>query len=689
MKKFWLYAFLVWHGMIYSGDLAEYRQLVRDNDWSAALQTAIDRTGDGTLCLPPGHYLLKSPLVVSKNLMIIFEGGAVLEGSGEAVMIHRAGELVLEGRGAKGRLVGKNKKGCLIDLNQIQEKSDLSLTMRNMELAGINGISGGKSPEPIRSLEIYGSQFSCSGVAVGVNGPELGQLRIENSIFDGPDRGIFILSPIPNGAVVRGNMVRNAGRQAIRLGGGKATQIADGCTTYMLSAQVHENQILGGGHRASVRDSYIHGILIYGHNVSVQGNIIRDFNRGEPVPGAACGHHIPAADGTSQRGRLIDTDTVKGRRLAGSAIYLKANRSIVQGNICTNSGWRSVIEIKTGGKEHFVSVVNNVVDGRSLAIDDSYVFECNSGYSLWSGNLVYDVPDKAFAVRSGCNNTFRDNVIINAKIGFALSGVEPGRGEMIAGNRFVNVEREIAVQGNSNFLDASGIFLPPPTLLADPDELPAPGPPVHGRMLIMGGKLLVCVSEQGQYFWKEFSGVPYRVRQWQVNGPELLFNSDQSTDRASGNTELDNPLHRGWRVTMRSAREEKLEPSGEYISYDRENFRTGNQSLKIAFKDTSGTWILSQPARLKPGRRYRLTALVRGEEPRNLKLNMVFSNRVGRQVQAENTADWQMLSLDFTTPAKVSSGTVQLQCSHSSDGKAAWLDSVSLKELIPAGPPTN
>ena len=62
-------------------------------------------------------------------------------------------------------------------------------------------------------------------------------------------------------------------------------------------------------------------------------------------------------------------------------------------------------------------MVNNVVDGKSLAIDESYAFECNSGRSLWANNIVYDVPQQAFVVRSGFENTFMNNLIVNARVG--------------------------------------------------------------------------------------------------------------------------------------------------------------------------------------------------------------------------------------------------------------------------------
>ena len=153
--------------------------------------------------------------------------------------------------------------------------------------------------------------------------------------FTNGNTGLQINAAIPKGAVVTGNILRNIGRIAILLG--KSGQIAEGCTTHVPNAIVHDNQILKGGHGAGTKHSYIHGILVYGHNVSVQGNIIRDFNRGVPVPGASAGHQI-VENGKVYRERFRK-EGKQAIRLAGAAIYLKANRAIVHSNICTNSGW--------------------------------------------------------------------------------------------------------------------------------------------------------------------------------------------------------------------------------------------------------------------------------------------------------------------------------------------------------------
>lgn len=129
---------------------------------------------------------------------------------------------------------------------------------------------------------------------------------------------------------------------AIRIGGGAANMIDDGAVDYVSSVIVHANHVLGGGQRAPERTSYIFGILVYGNNVSIQGNVVRDFNRGEPVPGERVGHHFKLENGTWHRGPWVARDGNPRVRLAGAAIYAKARYGVISNNVCTNSGWTSV-----------------------------------------------------------------------------------------------------------------------------------------------------------------------------------------------------------------------------------------------------------------------------------------------------------------------------------------------------------
>ncbi len=650
-------------------------------------------TQHAMVTLQPGTYTLASALVIHEDRTIVFQNGAELTGAFSGLIRHQGGCLVLEGIGKAGVIRSTSPGGTrgyltedrasLLDLNHADNDSNLPvLIMRNMAFYGFNGVDGylqNEGKKGVRRVEILNCYFDCKEKAIGFNLPELGEIRVENCTIENCDEAIMVNCPVPGGVIVRGKTIRNFGRRGMMLG--KAGQVADGCTTHLPSAIVQDNQLLGGGQRATLNDAYIQGILIYGHNVSVIGNIVRDVNRGKAVPGEL-GRVIVDEEGKEIVGIRIDTEQQKHRRLAGAAIYLKANRALVQGNICTNSGWRSVIEIKTGGKEHFVSVVNNVVDGRALSQEESFGFECNSGRSLWSGNLVYDMPNEAFVVRSGYENTFMNNLIVNAKVGFALSGQAPGQGELISGNRFINVEHPIALDRNLQPACGTDLYLPGAVRMEMGEDLPEPSPEWLGRQIVRGEKLYLCVqSAAGAPRWMEISGSLLPVRVFKEIGPELALNADQSASEPLGIPELDQPLHRGWKMGMLSSNERVLDPADGHVSYDQENFQTGTQSLKVAFQGVSGNWSLSQGLSLEAGKRYRASALVRGEEPLNLRLLVQDAAGKGYQMRAVDRLDWQRLSVDFVTPPHSGKITLRVWSSKTNEGKAAWLDSVSVKEL--------
>jgi len=132
---------------------------------------------------------------------------------------------------------------------------------------------------------------------------------------------------------------------------------------------------------------------------------------------------------------------------------------------------------------------------------------------------------------------------------------------------------------------------------------------------------------------------------------------------------------------MLSSNEKVLNPADGHVSYDKENFQTGTQSLKVAFQSVSGNWQLSQGISLEAGKRYRASAVVRGEEPLNLRLVVLDAAGKGHQVRAVDQLDWQRLSVDFVTPGHSGKITLRVWSSKTNAGKAAWVDSVSVREL--------
>ena len=664
------------------------------------IEEAIEKQPFTTLA--PGEYTITRTIEIAKDTTIIIQNGATLKADCTPVFCVKGGDFRLEGQGKPATIICTKKgargyrtteRAAVFDLNQATGELPLRFFIRNVNIEGFNGIDayhmteGRKDIDEIQAIEC---NFKCVEKAIGANTITLRTARIENCVFEGGDSPIYLNVPMPGGCLVRGNTLRGFGRSGIMLG--KGGQIAEGCTTHLPDTIVHDNRLIEGGHGSTLADSYIHGILIYGNNVSVQGNIVRDVNRGVPVPGERIGQHIVAPDGTILRGKKINWKG-KDRRLAGAAIYLKCNRALVQGNICTNSGWRSVIEIKTGGKEYYTSVVNNVVDGSALAIDESFGFECNAGRSLWAGNVVYNMPNQAFVVRSGFENTFINNLISDTKVGFGLSGSAPGEHELIAGNRFINVEYPVALdQPKPVPSTGTDVLLPSTARIRDDEELPPPDQQWHGRQLVRGDKIYVGVASEGGYRWMELQGNLLPVPKYELAGPELMFNSDQSGKEQSTDPELSNPKYPGWRFTCRSVREAQIPEEERGIAPDTTVFQTGGRSLKVVFPTQAAEWRLAQQRTLVPGRRYRATAVVQGEEPRNLRLEVRPDGSRSTIERGKDVQGWQTLTCDFIMPKNKSKCFIFVWGSKTTMGKAAWIDSVSLRELVeeggtPAPPP--
>lgn len=644
--------------------------------------------------IPSGEYKFSRTVEINHDITIHLENGAVLKSSCDPMFMVKGGEVRITGIGRPGKILSLAKgvrgwrtdnRGAAFNLNNADGKKPLKFFLRNIHLEAYNGVDGFQlkdNKKDIAELNIIESHFKCEEKAIATHSLTLGTAKVENCTFDGGDNPVFLNSPAPGGMIIRGNTFRNFGRIGIQIG--KSGQVAEGCTGHLPDTIVHDNRLIGGGRGATLDDSYIQGILIYGNNVSVQGNIVRDVNRGEPVPGSRIGQQIRTPDGQILRGKFIMVNG-KRRRLAGAAIYLKANRAIVHGNICTNSGWRSVIEIKTGGKEYYTSVMNNVVDGRALAIDESFGFECHAGRSVWAGNLVYDMPHQAFVVRSGYENTFINNVIVSSKTGFALSGLTPGEKELIAGNRFIDVANPVAIDGKAQE-DAAGtdILLPPPARIGDNDELPDPKAEWFGRQIVRKDTIYLCIRSNNEYRWMELKGKVLPVRKWQTTGPELIPNSDFSGREKIDDSKFSNPKHPGWMLTCQSVREQVVPEKERGLMLDKTVFKTGNCSQKVVFPNTAAVWTLSRNIKLTPNRRYRATLVYKAEEPRNIRFGISLAGGKVVQERGAENPDWQTLTVDFVMPEKTSNCRVLISGSKTSAGKAAWFDSVSIRELTAA-----
>ncbi len=686
------------HAQVLPGVGTNVRDLaaqVADGDWHPAVMAALATMPEGgALFFPAGEYRLDQPLELQGKITLLLAPGARISGTGEDVIrIVGDGDITVQGLGGRPELVSastadpaQDERGIatgtvssVINLNYVPLDARPNLRVQGVKLTGFVCIEGMRIEEkgPMGALEILDCHLEAGDMHVTHQHSEISTLRIENSLFTGDTRyGIYCISPMPGGAILRGNVLHNVGIRAIQLSGGEANMIADGAVEYLPSAIVHDNQVLGGGRRAAITTSYILGILVYGHNVSIQNNIVRDFNRGEPVPGEPIGQHVQMPNGEYFRGIWIATEDDPRKRLAGAAIYAKARQAIISGNICTNSGWRSVIEVKTGGVEPYVVVSNNVVDGRSLSIEGSFGFECGSGRSVWANNLVYDMPDIAFAVRGGNENTYMNNVIFGAKTAFSVPGGSSGRDELIMNNRLHNVE--VPVSGLDDYTSGARAMALPPLLVPSQQALPAPSAELRGQIAVLldpdGDRVLACTLTDGAYAWTDIStgeiapGLLIQGAQVRKIGPELAANPDQSQDAGDG-------FPSGWAASVTG-----YEPQAA-MAYDTEQFESGTRSLRIGAGEETFNWVLSQSVPVTPGLTYLLEARVRTDTP-EMPFSLYLTLGEDRIASADAPGeDWTTVSLLVRIPDDAEEAAqLRLWGSGAGAGRHVWIDHISMAE---------
>lgn len=686
----------------------EHRALAQDGNWAPAIAAALAEAGpDGIVFFPRGEYRTSAPIELSGDITLLFERGARLFTDAEdLIRIVGDGTVVLESIGGRAELANVapdaelNERGfpeegitSVISLDHVPLDARPNLRVKGLRLRGFTCINGLRNPEKgeMGDVEVLDCDLIAADMHMSHRHSIVHSLRVENSTFTGDVRyGLFFTSPMPGGAIVRGNVLRGVGIRAIQLSGGAANMIDDGAVNYLPSAIVHDNQILGGGHRALFTTSYIMGILVYGHNVSVQGNIVRDFNRGVPSPDHRVGHLIPLEDG-GYSGIWVPTEAGR-RRLAGAAIYVKARTTIISGNICSNSGWRSVIEVKTGGREPHVMVSNNIVDGRSLSAEESFGFECGSNMSVWSNNLVFDMPHIAFASRANRQNTYTGNSIYGAKIGFLASAGAAGQREIFANNRFENVEEPVRGMSEGR---PGGELAVAPLVVPGLENLPTPSAELRGRIAVVlepdGDRVLVCRRADGALAWAELTqagaeGLVIAGADALVPvGDELAANPDHSLDapppdaqegtawQLTGNADR---FPFGWNATTSGVQ------MGEVLAYDAEVAETGGRSLRIGDGDKMFNFLMTQNVPVEPGKLYRAQARVHvGAPDMRFTLQLDFGGR--RFGSADRVQEgWNTVSVVARAPQDAPRrAQLRLWGSGAGNGKHVHIDHVSMVEM--------
>ncbi len=491
-------------------------------DWAPVLEKALTEIPEGGEIYFPGNrqYVFLSTVSLKRSLSFRFASSAVLLGKNIPALfsIHSGNWFSFQGVN-NSPLLEVSEKGSVIDLTKLQPDATPDLTVQNLSFRANAAIAGsaGKYEESAGSLGnvlIRDCHFQTTWTAIAFNQGSIKSIKISDCLFEGETwKTIFIACPVQNAVEISSNQLLDVGRTAIQVGGGKAGMIDDGALDHVNSVVIQNNQILGGGRKANESSSYIHGILVYGRNVSIQGNVVRDFHRGEPVTPGKPGHHFLLKDGTWHRGPWLYPDGSPRKRLAGAAIYAKAQFGTIANNVCTNSGWRAVIEVKTGGRQPYFLVTGNMIDGSSLAIDESFGFEADTAKAVWSNNLIINMPNMAFKSHAGNGtNTFMNNVIIDSKTGFSAYNHpdNPDR-TWLSNNRFINVETPVLIpnaKGNAIDISLPPLFIPPGGSLPPADESQ------WGRFAFFAGKpdhenqIFVVKKIDKEFKWVEFQDVP-------------------------------------------------------------------------------------------------------------------------------------------------------------------------------------
>ncbi len=689
-------------------------------DWGPILNQALAEAKEGDTVRIPGPrvYPIATPVVLKKAVILRLDASATLEGRNDVstlISLEGHGRYVIEGNGGRARLENPGGRGAVIEVMKVPDGGTADLTLRELEmkadicLRAMREVKKGprkyeESPgSTLGELRITDCRLEGGTHCVAYHRGRLRSLHVEGNLFTGAkSRGLFVSCPISEGAFVRGNRVVGIGSHGIWLGGGKANMVDDGAMDHLSNITVHDNQVIDGGREAGEETAYAVGILVYGRSVSIQGNIVRDFNRGEPVPGERIGHHFKLKDGTWHRGPWLTPEGKPRRRLAGAAIYAKATDGIIANNVCVNSGWRAVIEVKTGGRFPYFLVANNVVDGSSLAIEESFGFEPNVAKAMWVNNLVYNMPNMAFKVSNRMQSVYSNNVIYDSKIGFRIDDVAAEHPELIANNRFYNVETPIQDRGGKRL--TADITPPIPIQVPSAAALPAVTERQRGQLAVIrggedGGDRLVMATLQpgNQYGWStvgatgegsEFIRVNHPApaadpAAWRVSGPNLVSNPrlqriSESSGPSGSNRNRPGRFPADWAL---NSSDEAMEQS-EYAGYEEGALASGELALRIGGSGLPPfRWILQQRLHLEPGKTYRATVRLRRSSDK-ARTSLIVEGEGDRQTaSASKVNDWEEISVVFRLPEGADPTTrIRLHGNGAGEGNTILIESVTLGE---------
>ena len=125
----------------------------------------------------------------------------------------------------------------------------------------------------------------------------------------------------------------------------------------------------------------------------------------------------------------------------------------------------------------------------------------------WISADYDDVAKCLKMIRGEVDRFAGDNMFARFLIPHWVPMSKPGQNELIAGNRFLNVEHPVAVDNKENTEGVGeDILLPPPARIENNAELPEPGPKWHGRQIVRGDKIYLGIRQGEEYCWMEMQG---------------------------------------------------------------------------------------------------------------------------------------------------------------------------------------
>jgi hypothetical protein len=649
-------------------------------NWDKAYASACTAAGvGGSIIFPANNYKFKNVIEIKNSITLIFQGGCISTDKETLFRIISGENINFLGQGQATLLINENgktvRKGnqklipSIIDLEYVSAQAAPSITVRNLNFKGVTGLCGilRSNKGGLNNLTVRNCKFTCSYAGIAHRHSKVNSLAVKDCHFNGGLFGVRVMSPIPNGARVENNILKNIQVIAIRLSGGRVNQISQGCTRDMMSAIIHGNQILDSANKHQMR-SYVCGVLAYGYNVSIQNNIVRNFNRGERISGLSKGNQIRMPDGKINISAWR-TEKGKRKRIAGAALYAKGRNVIISNNICSNSGYRAVIEIKTAGLEPYAIVSGNILDGSSLAPHDSYGIECLTSKAIWSNNLFYNMPNTAFALRSLKQNTFINNVIYDSRSAFMIMD-SGNQEELIKGNRLVNVKYK--------FIDVYGkpLVNPPITQTAQAtiivrgsDELPKPSERNQGQMAVVrdrnSDQVFICARRNGKYLWQQ---VKLELPALQLSWSELPVGKNLIKNPTLKPATGKKFLIDAWKIWV-----EKV-PYGQFFKHEKSALCAGVMNVG---KSRGYSWILSQKEMLQPNRKYRLSAYVKVDSDLTCVTLSVNVDKNRHTVINQLNNKWEKLSIDFRA-AGLGKTDISFYGRQCGNAKKIWIKDVKL-----------